>query len=121
MITPPDNSKAEVLEPYRPADDNSDAPTDGPVRSQEAESLPDKPRLHIRVLGRNEELGNWNAIGETDDGTRMPADFWGVQDIGDGIDFAAARGVELRVAEDVYADMQTYGDAWYPRPKAVRY
>jgi hypothetical protein len=81
-----------------------------------------RPRLHIRVLGRNAEQGYWDAVGEADDGTRMKAeDFWGVQDIGDGIDAAAARGVELRVSKDVYAQMQTCGDAWYPRPDSVRY
>lgn len=104
------------------SDDENDRSMDRPILTQEAGASHDKPRLYIRVLGRNEEHGNWNAIGETDDGTRMPAeDFWGVQDIGGGIDAAAARGVELRVAEDVYADMQTYGDAWYPRPKSVHH
>jgi hypothetical protein len=72
-------------------------------------------RLHIRALSRNEENNCWNAIGETDDGEQVEApDFWGVQDVGGGISAAMARGVELRVSEAVYAEMNEYGHSWFP-------
>jgi hypothetical protein len=87
----------------------------------DTQGMTELDRLHIRVLERNED-GTWLAVGELDDGTRMPAwDVWGVMDLGDGISAALNRGVELRVSEEVYAEMQSWGDAWYPRPGSVRY
>lgn len=78
-------------------------------------------RVHIRVVSRNEENGHWNVIGETDDGKQVAlADIGGVQHLGDGIDVAHARGVELRISDEVYAWMHEYKDAWYPRPPSAK-
>ncbi len=77
-------------------------------------------RVHLRVVSRNAERGNWNVVGETDDGRLAITEVEGVQDVGDGIDAAHARGVQLRISDEVYALMHEYKDAWYPRPPSAR-
>ncbi len=77
-------------------------------------------RVHLRVVSRNDDLGNWDVVGETDDGRPAVTDVVGVQDVGDGIDAASARGVELRISDEVYSVMHDYKDAWYPRPPSVK-